>query len=155
MTISVEVGRTPRGQRSYPLGFKIEFLQLWDAAVSERGARSRLLREYRVSSTTVREWRRARDRGDFEAAMVSAAQKSRGSRRVDAQQRAELARLRSENERLKKKVKQAEAVQEIMGKAIELMEGITKSSADEEESIPPALMSAEQYRQWLERKALS
>ncbi|MFL1600627.1 hypothetical protein NG709_23095, partial [Gordonia amicalis] len=85
----------------------------------------------------------------------SAALKSKGSRRVDAQERAELARLRAENQRLRKKVEQAEAIQEIMGKAIELMDGITASSTSEEEQIPPALMSAEQYQQWLHRKGLS
>ena len=155
MSISVEVGRTPSGQRSYPLGFKVEFLQLWDAAMLERGGRARLLREYGLSRATVRGWLHSRDRGDFEASMVSAALKSKGSRRVDAQERAELARLRAENERLRKKVEQAEAIQEIMGKAIELMDGVTASSTDEEESIPPALMSAEQYQQWLQRKGLS
>ncbi|GAB83819.1 hypothetical protein RVF83_04120 [Gordonia rubripertincta] len=154
MTISVEVGRTPRGQRSYPLGFKVEFLQLWDAATVERGGRARLLREHGLCRATVRGWLQARGRGDFEASMVSAAQKSKGSR-VDAQERAELARLRAENQRLRKKVEQAEAIQEIMGKAIELMDGITASSTDEEEQIPPALMSAEQYQQWLQRKGLS
>ncbi|WP_042378485.1 hypothetical protein [Gordonia alkanivorans] len=155
MSISVEVGRTPRGQRSYPLGFKVEFLQLWDAAMVERGGRARLMREYGLSRATVRGWLEARVRGDFEASMVSAALKSKGSSRVDAQERAELARLRAENRRLKKKVEQAEAIQQIMGKAIELMDGITASSTDEEESIPPALMSAEQYQQWLNRKGLS
>ncbi|OLT41397.1 hypothetical protein BJF87_16040, partial [Gordonia sp. CNJ-863] len=132
MTISVEVGRTPRGQRSYPLGFKVEFLQLWDAATLERGGRARLLREHGLSRATVRGWLHSRDRGDFEASMVSAALKSKGSSRVDAQERAELARLRAENQRLKKKVEQAEAIQEIMGKAIELMDGITASSTSEE-----------------------
>lgn len=154
MSISVECGRTPTGRRSYPVGFKVEFLQLWDAAIRERGARSALLSEYALSWATVRGWLQARDRGDFEVSMLTSISKSKGSR-VEAKDRAELARLRAENTRLKAKVHQAEAAQEILGKAFELLEGITASSTEEPEQIPPALMSAEQYQQWLTRKGLS
>ncbi|KIQ07863.1 hypothetical protein RU01_21845, partial [Rhodococcus sp. MEB064] len=68
---------------------------------------------------------------------------------------AELARLRKENDALKKKVAQSEAVQEILGKAYELLEGITESSTETDDQIPPALMSATEYARWLERNALS
>lgn len=40
MTISAMKGKTATGRQSYPLGFKVEFLQAWDAAVAERGGRT-------------------------------------------------------------------------------------------------------------------
>ena len=73
--------------------------------------------------------------------------------RMDSRTRAELARLRTENEALRKRVAQAEAAQEILGKAFELLEGITASS-DDPPQIPPALMSAAEYQQWLQRRKL-
>lgn len=71
-----------------------------------------------------------------------------------SQMRAELVRLRSENERLRRKASQAEAATEILGKAFELLEGITTSS-DPEPQVPPMLMSADEYREWLQRQKLS
>jgi hypothetical protein len=74
---------------------------------------------------------------------------------MDGRDRAELARLRKENEALKKKVAQSEAAQQILGKAFELLEGITTSSTEENTPIPPALMSADEYKKWLQRRRLS
>ena len=70
------------------------------------------------------------------------------------EQRAELLRLRKENEELRKKVAQGEAVQDILGKAFGLLEQVNKSPNLEEMRIPPALMSLDQYAQWLEREQL-
>ena len=74
---------------------------------------------------------------------------------MENRDRAELARLRAENEILRKKVAQSEAAQQILGKAFELLEGITTSSDEEHTSIPPALMSADDYATWLKRRNLS
>ncbi|MFN3340388.1 MAG: hypothetical protein ACK40Z_11880 [Dietzia sp.] len=65
-----------------------------------------------------------------------------------------MVRLRRQVEQLEQKVKDAETAQEIMGKAFELLDGITKSSTGPDAQIPPALMSAAEYRAWLERKKL-
>lgn len=84
--------------------------------------------------------------------MVAEASKPKGRDRTATESRAEIARLSMENDRLRKKVAQAEAAQEIMGKAYELLEGITTSSEPMPyDKIPPALMSAEQYRAWLNK----
>lgn len=149
--IDVEIGRSASGARSFSLAFRIEFLRLWDAAV-ERGAKARLLREYNLSSTSVYAWSQARARGEFTESMVAKSEKTRN--RMDNRDRAELARLRTENEQLKRKLAQSEAVQQILGKAYELLEGITESP-DPEPTIPPALMSADEYAQWLTRNKLS
>lgn len=146
------VGRTASGSRSYPLSFRVEVLRRWDECV-ERGSKARLLREFDLASTTVDRWRQARARGELTASMVAAAERS--PRRMDSRDRAELARLRQENEALKKKVAQSEAAQEILGKAFELLEGITTSSTEESTSIPPALMSADEYAAWLKKHRLS
>lgn len=107
-----------------------------------------------MDRATVQAWLKARDRGEFTAAMVTAAEKSR-SRRMNSRERAEVAKLRAENERLKEKVVQAEAAQQILGKAFELLQGITERSTEDTTEIPPALMSASEYAQWLERRKLS
>ena len=80
--------------------------------------------------------------------MVKAAGKSRNV--VSNQDRAELARLRLENQQLRQKVEQSEAVQEILGKAFELLDGITKGSPPPQPQIPISLMSAKEYADWLE-----
>lgn len=149
--IDVEVGRTPTGNRSFPIAFKVEFIRQWDDC-TEWGAKTALLREYNLPKSTVKSWLRSRDNGTLTAAMVKAADKSRF--KMENRERAELARLRTENDQLKKKVAQSEAVQEILGKAYELLEGMTTSS-DEGPDIPVSLMSATEYASWLHRKGLS
>lgn len=151
--IDIEIGRSVSGVRKFPLAFRIEFLRQWDLAALERGAKVALLREHNLTANTVKRWLLARERGEFTSSMVAAAQKSRFE--VSNSERAELARLRKENDALKKKVAQGEAVQEILGKAYELLEGITESSTDTQDRIPPALMSAREYARWLERNKLS
>lgn len=145
------IGRTSTGGRSFPLAFRIEFVRRWDQCV-ERGAKTRLLREFDLASTTVDRWLKARDDGEWTASMVATAERSR--HRMESRDRAELARLRMENEALKKKVAQSEAAQQILGKAFELLEGITTSSNEEHLTIPPALMSADEYAAWLKRRKL-
>lgn len=142
---------SPTGRRSFPLEYRIEFLRLWDACI-ERGAKVRLLREHGLGKPTVARWLDARERGEFTVSMVAAG--GRTSRRMDSQDRAELARLRAENEALKRRVGQAEAAQEILGKAFELLEGINKSS-EQQGQIPPALLTAAEYEQWLKQHKLS
>jgi hypothetical protein len=111
--VDVEIARFARGGWSFPLAFRVQFLRELDEAV-ERGAKARLMREYNLTSATIVAWRRSRDRGEFESSMLIAAGKSRNV--VSNQDRAELARLRQENEQLRRKVEQSEAVQEILGK---------------------------------------
>lgn len=146
--ISVEPGRTRSGGRSFPVAFRLEFLRAWDAACRERGGRTRLLREHNLAKGTVRRWLEARDRGDLEESMTNAGRRSQVN--ID---RAELARLRAENQQLRDRVTRSEAVQEILGKAYELLEGINKSS-DPDPQIPPALMNADEYAEWLQRRKL-
>ena len=150
--IDVPIDRSVGGGRRFPLAFRVEFLRQWDNAVA-RGARAGLLREYNLARPTVGAWLRARDRGEFEESMVAAAGKSKNV--VSNEDRAELARLRQENQQLRAKVQQSEAVQEILGKAFGLLERITKTPDPEQPQIPISLMSAEEYARWLQRSKLS
>lgn len=147
--ISIEPGLTPTGRRSFPIGYRLEFLREWDAC-HDRGAKTRLLRENDLPHGTVVRWIKARRRGELEESMTKAS-KPDSSASVD---RAELARLKVENERLRRQVVQAEAAQDILGKAFELLQGINESS-DPGPQIPPALMSATEYADWLKRTKLS
>jgi|SRR5580765_873921 len=147
-------GLTAAGLRRYPIEYRLEFLQLWDAAGLERGARSRLLRERGLTSATVSRWTRDRAEGRFTESMVAQAQRSKVA--MDNADRAELARLRTENDALRAKLAQSEAVQVILGKAYELLEQVTKSSIpDPTAQIPPALMNADDYAAWLRQRKLS
>lgn len=148
--ISIEPGLTPTGQRRFPIGYRLEFLREWDAC-HERGAKTRLLRENDLTRATVRPWIKARRSGELEESMSKASKPGKSSASVD---RAELARLRVENERLRRQVVAAEAAQDILGKAFELLQGINQSS-EPDPQIPPALMSATEYADWLKRTALS
>lgn len=143
---------SPNGTRRFPLSFRIEFVRRWDAAI-EHGSKVKLMREYNLAQTTIARWLKARDEGQWTASMVTAAEKS--SNRMVKIDRAELLRLRRENEALKAKVTQAEAAQQILGKAFELLEGITTSSSTTDPPIPPALMTANEYADWLKRHKLS
>ena len=150
--IDVQVGRSPGGRRRFPVAFRVEFLRTWDAQV-ELGGKTRLLREYGLADCTVRRWVAARDAGEFESSMLIAAGRSKNS--VNNQDRAELARLRRENAALQAKVKQAEAAQEILGKAFEILDGIAKASTESDPAIPLSLMSAAEYTSWLRQLRLS
>ncbi|MCI1748042.1 MAG: hypothetical protein LKI24_08065 [Acidipropionibacterium sp.] len=149
--ISAPVGRTSSGRRAFTIAFRLEFLQAWDACTA-RGDKTRLLREHQLTRNTVLRWLQARDRGEFTTSMVATADGSRS--RMDNKDRAELARLKAENTHLRDKVAQAEAAQEILGKAFGLLDQ-TLQSPDPAPQIPPALMSLEQYRDWLDTYTLS
>ena len=147
--ISIEPGLSPTGLRSFPIGYRLEFLRAWDTC-RDRGAKTRLLRENDLSRATVARWVEARRRGELEESMTKASKAGKSSASVD---RAELARLRVENERLRRQVVQAEAAQDILGKAFELLQGINESS-NPDPQIPPTLMSATEYADWLKRNKL-
>ncbi|BAK35101.1 hypothetical protein MLP_20870 [Microlunatus phosphovorus NM-1] len=149
--ISIEPGTTATGRRTFPIAYRLEFLRQWDQC-RERGAKTRLLRENKLTSATVRRWIEARRRGEWEESMSRAAKPGRDAAAASVD-RAELARLRVENEQLRRKVSQAEAAQEILGKAFELLQGINQSSSPDPQ-IPPALMSATEYADWLKRLRL-
>lgn len=148
--ITAQPGITPTGRRSFNNEFRRQFLREWDACI-ERGQKMMLLREHGLVYATAKRWLAARESGRLDATLRGQSSKGSDKDRLDSSDRAEIVRLREENEKLKKKVAQAEAAQDIMGKAYELLEGITTSSEPETTPIPPSLMSAEEYANWLKQ----
>lgn len=150
--MTTPIGTTATGRRTFSVAFRLEFLQAWDECVVH-GDKARLLREHQLAQGTVKRWLQARARGEFDRSL-QAAEVKLGRKRQHSEDRSEVVRLRRQVEQLEQKVKDAETAQEIMGKAFELLDGITKSSTGPDAQIPPALMSASEYRAWLERKKL-
>jgi len=147
--ISIEPGLTPTGLRRFPIGFRLEFLREWDAC-RERGAKTRLLRENDLTRATVLRWVEARRRGELEESMTKASKRGKSSACLARPARAGLG---VHTPRLRRQVVQAEAAQDILGKAFELLQGINESS-DSDPQIPLALMSAAEYADWLKRTKL-
>jgi len=85
------------------------------------------LRQHGLYSSLISEWRRLRDAGVL-------AQKKPGEKigRLTAEQ-AEIARLRRQLEKAERRLATTQAALEIMGKAHELLEVLTKSSRDDSE----------------------
>lgn len=136
-------------RRSFSNEEKLEFVRLYQAAAGIRGERVKLLRQYNLAGTTVRPWLKAAEEG-----RLGPGAKPPGEKAVDTRDRARLARLEQENTRLRRQLEQAEAVMAIMGKAHELLQD-TMNAPDPQEAIPPALMSLQEYQQWLQRYRIS
>ncbi|WP_125810470.1 hypothetical protein [Actinoplanes sp. ATCC 53533] len=113
----------PRTRRSFTPGQKLELLAGYEQAVTvgEGGA---FLRRGGLYSSLMTEWRRARDAGLLQG---RAADQTVG--RPSAEQ-VEIARLRREWERTQSRLARTETALEIMGKAQELLAGISRSEPD-------------------------
>jgi transposase-like protein len=89
-----------------------------------------LLRREGLYSSIITDWRRQHREGTL---VVTEGRASEGGR--GAPSRNEVARLRAENERLRKKLAKAEAIIEVQGKVQALLEELSKS-ADTDDSSP-------------------
>jgi len=113
-------------RRSFSAEYKLSVLAEYDGA-SERGEKGAILRREDLYSSLVTDWRRQHRQGLLKAAVG----RSDGGR--GGPSRSEVAKLRAENERLKEKLAQADAVIRVQGKMHALLEEISKS-ADIDES---------------------
>lgn len=102
-----------------------------------RGAKAAFCARVPVDPTTVYDWIRARAEGRLVDPAL-AAQPVRGRRTMSYEERAELARLRAENEALKDKLATSEEAVEILGKASALLEAAAKSARNRTRTPPPA-----------------
>ncbi len=135
-------GRAPRGvavtnetferprRRSFTAEYKLRVLQEADAA-SAPGAIGELLRREGLYSSHLATWRRERDAG-----ALAALAKRRGPepRRLAAEKK-RVAQLERENERLRHRLKQAEAIIELQKKLHDLL-GIEPASPQGIETSP-------------------
>jgi transposase-like protein len=121
-------GRPLRGgavRRSFSAEYKLAILAEYDAA-TESGEKGAILRREGLYSSIITDWRRQHRQGLLKAA-VGRADGGRGGPSLS-----EVARLRAENERLRKALAQAEVVIDVQGKVHALLEEISKSAATDE-----------------------
>jgi transposase len=111
-------------RRRFSADYKLAVLKEVDAA-TEPGAIGALLRREGLYSSHLVDWRRQRDAG----ALVALG-RPRGRPRPDPKDQ-EIARLRNDNERLRRRLGQAEKIIEVQGKVSELL-GISLDPASEE-----------------------
>jgi transposase-like protein len=111
--------------------YKLAVLAAYDRC-TEPGEKGALLRREGLYSSLVTDWRRQHREG----ALAVTPGRSEGGR--GGPSRTELARLRAENERLKKKLAKAEAIIEVQGKVHALLEELSKSADSDDSSTTPS-----------------
>lgn len=121
-----EVPERPK-RRRFTAEYKLAILKEADAA-TEPGQIGALLRREGLYSSHLVDWRRQRDAGALEAFS-----KRRGRPRPDPRER-EIARLRTDNVRLRRRLDQAEKIIEVQGKVSELLGISLDPASDEQES---------------------
>ncbi len=114
----------PTRRRSFAPAQKLEHLAAYEAACqrSEGGA---YLRSEGIYSSQIAEWRKLRDAG-----VLNGKRSGEKIGRLTPEQ-AEIARLRRALEVTERRLATTEVALEIMGKARELLEGMSKSSRDD------------------------
>ena len=120
----------PTSRRSFTSAQKLDHITAYEAAMA-KGEGGAYLRANGLYSSLMCEWRRQRDAGVL-------AGKKPGEKigRLTAEQ-AEVARLTRQLDKAERRLATTEVALEIMGKARELLEGLTKSSQDENPHTKP------------------
>lgn len=115
-------------RRRFTAKYKLSILQQIDAC-TESGSKGAILRREGLYSSNLNTWRRQRDEGSL-AALTP---KQRGRKAAPADPAAvEIKQLRKENERLTKRLKQAELIIDVQKKVSQLL-GITLATPPESE----------------------
>jgi transposase-like protein len=112
-------------RRSFSAEYKLAILAEYDAC-TESGEKGAILRREGLYSSIITDWRRQHRQGLLKAA-VGRSDGGRGGPSMS-----EVNKLRAENERLRRKLAQAEVVIEVQGKVHALLEDISKSAATDE-----------------------
>jgi transposase len=121
-------GRPPHHnpvRRVFSPEYKLAILAEYDAC-SESGEKGAILRREGLYSSLITDWRRQHRQGLLKAA-VGRSDGGRGGPSLS-----ELAKLRAENERLRSKLAQADAIITVQGKVHALLEEISKSAASDQ-----------------------
>ena len=121
-------GEAPRRnavRRVFSPEYKLGILAEYDAA-THSGDKGAILRREGLYSSLITDWRRQHRQGLLKRA-VGRSDGGRGGPSLS-----EVAKLRAENERLRRKLAQAEAIIDVQGKVHALLEEISKSAAPEE-----------------------
>jgi transposase len=113
-------------RRSFSPEYKLAILAEYDRC-SETGEKGAILRREGLYSGLITDWRRQHRQGLLKAAM-GRTDGGRGGPSLS-----EVAKLKAENERLRLKLAQAEAIIEVQGKVHALLDEITKSATSEDD----------------------
>lgn len=113
-------------RRVFSPEYKLAILAEYDAC-GESGEKGAILRREGLYSSLITDWRRQHRQGLLKAA-VGRSDGGRGGPSLS-----ELAKLRAENERLRSKLAQADAIITVQGKVHALLEEISKSAASDEQ----------------------
>jgi len=124
LVISPDPAARPR-RRRFTAEFKLVIVAEYDGC-ADAGAKGALLRREGLDSSHITEWRRASTTGSL-AGLTGA---PRPTKRTPEQ--VELEKLRRRNERLERELAKTEAALTIMGKAHELLELLSESSATDQ-----------------------
>ena len=128
-TASDGSGRPPAKnpvRRVFSADYKLAVLAEYDAA-TDSGEKGAILRREGLYSSLITDWRRQHRQGLLKAALG----RSDGGR--GGPSLSEVVKLRAENERLRRKLAQAEVIIDVQGKVHALLEEISKSAAPEDE----------------------
>lgn len=128
-TASDGTGRPPKKnpvRRVFTPEYKLAILAEYDGA-SETGERGAILRREGLYSSLITDWRRQHRQGLLKANLG----RSDGGR--GGPSLSEMAKLKAENDRLRKQLAQAEVIIEVQGKVHALLEEISKSAAPDDE----------------------
>ena len=114
-------------RRRFSAEYKLRILRLADSC-TEPGSLGELLRKEGLYASNLKTWRRQRDEGTIEALSP----KKRGRKATEINPLAlEVEKLRRENERLSKRLKQAELIIDVQKKVSQML-GITLESPKSE-----------------------
>jgi transposase-like protein len=113
-------------RRVFSPEYKLAILAEYDAA-TESGEKGAILRREGLYSSLITDWRRQHRQGLI-TANLGRSDGGRGGPSLS-----EVAKLRAENERLRTKLAQADAIIEVQGKVHALLEEISKSAAPDTE----------------------
>lgn len=105
-------------RRTFAAAFKLKILREVDARQAAGEEIGSVLRREGLYSSAISEWRAARERGELEGLEP---QKRGPKPEPDRDGRAEVDRLRRENERLQKRLEQAELIIEVQKKVSRLL----------------------------------
>jgi transposase-like protein len=114
-------------RRVFSADYKLAVLAEYDRC-TESGEKGALLRREGLYSSLVTDWRRQHREGAL-AVTPGRSEDGRGG-----PSRSELARLRAENERLRRKLAKTEAIIEVQGKVHALLEELSKSADSDDSS---------------------
>lgn len=113
-------------RRVFTPEYKLAILAEYDAC-SQSGEKGAILRREGLYSSLITDWRRQHRQGLLKA-NLGRADGGRGGPSLS-----EVAKLKAENDRLRKKLAQAEVIIDVQGKVHALLEEISKSAAPEDD----------------------